>query len=164
MNGDVFWKIDAPKVNCAKEFWQRVKDKETSDLQFWPDALSGPKTIESREFKRVSFSKTIISKINFKKCSFEDCQFIGAEFRKCEFHDCTFINCNTWKIVIKQSYIDPTSFENCLDKNIHENIGTHLYHQLTRNSRDEDQPEFERRAYFKFKNGSYTKNFTKGRM
>lgn len=151
MHGDNFWKINASKINSVEDFWQRIEKGNTSDFVFLPENLSGPKTISFSKFKRVSFSKTIIEKINFKECSFENCQFIGADFIKCEFHDCSFINCNTFKISIKESYIDPKFFESCLDEKKHQNIGAHLYHQLTRNSRDEDQPDFERYAYFKFR-------------
>ena len=101
-------------------------------------------------FEFVSFSKTHIHGIIFRNCTFRHCLFIGAFVDGCEFHKCEFVSVNTHKIKIERTYIDPRSFEKCLDRRRHQNIGAHLYHALLKNSRDEDQIEFQRSAQFLF--------------
>ena len=106
--------------------------------------------VRGKTFKRCRLSHTKFSGIVFRNCAFEQCLMIGCTFAACEFHRCSFVTTNTYKITIKESYIDPLSFRECLDKRRHQNIGTQLFQELLRNSRDQDQIEFERDAMFLF--------------
>jgi hypothetical protein len=112
---------------------------------------SGRLKIEDKQFSNFSFNHTKFQKVYFFNCKFEDCLFVGAEFDSCEFHNCSFINCNTHKIIIRNTYIDPTSFVDCISRYQHANIAVHLFQQLLRNADDTHQAKFSRIAEYNFK-------------
>ena len=141
-----------------EEFWKILGTKnEISDLLYRPDTLKGGEEpqklydVKGKTFSNVSFAHTEISNLNFTKCAFEDCIFFRTVFDNLEFHDCSFKNCNFGKCRIKETYIDPGSFSECLDIERYANIGIHLYQQLMRNFKDLDQPDFYRSAEFMFR-------------
>ena len=101
-----------------------------------------------KTFNNVSFPQTVISGITFRGCTFKDCLFMGTQFINCEFHECKFLGCNPYKIVFKETYIDPSIFQGMLNKKDHSNIGVHLFHQLYRNAMDTEQPKYARTAEF----------------
>ena len=107
--------------------------------------------IRDREFIEISFSKTLIEEIEFKDCTFTSCLFLGTIFKHCRFTDCTFINSNTYRIEFIDVYINPRSFDGCLDKKLHQNIGVYLYQELLNNSRQQSQPDFAQEALFQFR-------------
>ena len=153
---DEFWRLDgAAPVNSPDAFFAALgASSRAADMEYRPDTLTplpgvSPR-IQGKTFVRVSFSKTRISGIDFRDCVFERCLFIGSTIANCEFHNCKFVTVNTHKISIAQTYIDPRSFDNCLDRRKHQNIGAHLYQMLLRNSREQEQIEFERDAQFYF--------------
>ena len=154
---DDFWHLTgASSINCQAELYEHlIRSDHLKDTIYTPDEFrkemaERPTRIKKKKFERVSFSKTLIVELIFHHCVFDRCQFIGAEIRNCEFHNCTFISTNTHKISISNTYINPLSFERCLDPENHQNIGVHLYHELLNNSRREEQIEFERDARFLF--------------
>ena len=139
-------------------FWDRVqKNKEITDLLYRPNILQGGQAgsksyrIKDKKFSNVSFAHTEISKLDFFRCQFENCIFIRTTFDRLEFHACSFKNCNFGKCRIRDTYIDPFSFSDCLDIKKDANIGIHLYQQLMRNFKDLDQPDFHRDAEFMFR-------------
>ena len=152
-----FWSLSNPKeIQSQDELLTRLTtNNHLESVIYRPSKLrkSGNDPtirIEGKTFELVSFSKTQISGIIFRRCTFSRCQFIATIIDGCEFHDCRFVSTNTHKISISNTYIDPQSFRKCLDKHSHQNIGSHLYHMLLKNSRDEDQIRFERDAHFLF--------------
>jgi len=154
---DIFWKLENPiSIDRQEKFYELLGESDDiRDIIYRPSKLSQKKfssrrRIEHKVFTRVSFSKTTIRNIIFRDCVFTWCQFIGSRIIDCEFHNCRFIMTNTHKVSISDTYIDPKSFTKCLDQRKHQNIGIHLFHVLLKNSRDEDQKEFERFAQFMF--------------
>ena len=153
---DEFWTLDgAAPVDSPEAFFAALSASSRAvDMVYRPPVLTPPPgvspRIQGKTFVHVSFSKTRISGIDFRDCVFEHCLFINSAIENCEFHNCRFVTVNTHKISIAQTYIDPRSFDNCLDRRKHENIGTHLYQMLLRNSRGQEQIEFERDAQFYF--------------
>lgn len=109
--------------------------------------------IQDTTFNNFSFSKTEIKNIVFLNCTFEDCLFIGSNIIQCEFHNCRFKNTNLYKIEISNTYIDPNSFDfSILNKDISKaNIAVHLFKKLQNNSRDMEQSDFARSAYYQFR-------------
>jgi hypothetical protein len=107
--------------------------------------------VKNCQFVEVSFSKTLIEEIEFIKCKFTDCLFIRSIFKDCRFTDCEFVDSNTHRIKFVDVYLNPRSFEKCLNKNQHQNIGVHLYQELLNNSRRQSQPDFAHEALFEFR-------------
>src|SRR5205085_1368091 len=99
----------------------------------------------------ISFSKTLIEEFEFENCTFDSCLFIGSILKNCRFTDCTFVNCNTYRIEFVSVYINPQSFDKCLDETKYQNIGMHLYRELLSNSRQQSQPDFSHHALFEFR-------------
>jgi hypothetical protein len=123
---------------------------------FRPALLKSPTSpqrwrIKDCQFSEVSFSKTLIEEIEFKDCTFTSCLFLGTIFKHCRFTDCTFIKCNTYRIEFTDVYISPRSFDRCLDRKLHQNIGVYLYQELLNNSRQQSQPDFAQDALFEFR-------------
>lgn len=154
---DPFWKLQGAAVISSQcEFYQHLsKSDHLMRVIYQPDELkrASPdrvQRIEGKKFEWVSFSKTSINGIVFRDCVFKNCQFIAAAIEGCEFHKCRFISTNMHKISIHKTYIDPNSFDKCLDRKKHQNIGVHLYQSLMNNLRDAEQIEFERDAQFLF--------------
>ena len=154
---DPFWRLkNATVINSQKEFYDHLdRSDHLKSAVYSPDELSRrsadwTERIEGKRFEGVSFSKTRIRGIIFRNCIFVKCQFIASDIEKCEFHGCKFIETNTHKISIRHTYLDPLSFEKCLDRKKHQNLGVHLYQVLMNNCRDEEQIEFERDAQFLF--------------
>ena len=157
MNGmDAFWRIEKPEtIGTQKEFFARLGKQDGISRAVYKQAELKPpqpkaRRIERKTFERVVFSHTTIKLLTFDQCTFKDCLFVGARIERCEFRFCQFVNTNTHKIDIVETYIDPRSFQECLDSKRHQNIGVHLYQALLRNSRDMMQIEFERDARFLF--------------
>jgi len=157
MNGkDIFWELkNAVLIDSQEKFYEVLqKDDNIQDIIYQPDELSRENSnttkIIRKVFTRVNFSRTTIRNLIFQDCDFHMCIFINSSIIDCEFHDCRFILTNTYKIHISKTYINPETFKNCLNRNKHQNIGTHLFQILLKNSRDEDQIEFERSAQFLF--------------
>lgn len=153
---DRFWSLDdANRIESQDKFYEKLDESDClKDTIYFPEELKQENAkrtrIKNKTFKRMSFSKTHISGIIFQHCIFDQCLFIGATITNCEFHNCRFVSTNTHKIAISRTYINPQNFRKCLDKKKHQNIGVHLYQVLLKNSRDEDQVEFERDAQFLF--------------
>lgn len=152
-----FWSLeDVYKIESQSELYEHLKISDhLKDTIYLPGELTRENSkqttrIKNKKFERVSFSKTSISGIIFRDCTFHECQFINATITNCEFHNCRFVSTNMHKSSILQTYIDPLSFSECLDEQKHQNIGVHLYQTLLKNSRDEDQIQFERDARFLF--------------
>ncbi len=159
MSDHDFWKIEGSEIDSEEKFYELLsrlpkdQDRMIENLIYKPSKLTwseGVRTIKHVTFSRVSFSRTKIRGVRFYECSFEKCLFVGATFDACNFQRCKFSSTNTHMIKIKDTYIDPKSFADCLDKKRHQNIGVHLYQKLLKNSRDEDQIEFQRDAQFLF--------------
>lgn len=155
--GDSFWKLNGANVIASQsDFYQHLAEsKHLSFTIYQPDELTRivknrTQRIEEVTFEEVSFSKTKIFDVIFRGCTFKKCQLIATTFENCEFHGCKFISTNTHKIAFRKTYIDPLSFDKCLDWKKHQNIGVHLYQALMNNSHDEEQIEFERDAQFLF--------------
>ena len=154
---DRFWSLDgANRMGFQHELYGHLEESDhLKNTIYVPAELKQEKIgqttrIEKKKFECVSFSKTLISGIIFRDCIFDQCQFVNATISDCEFHDCRFVSTNTHKISILRTYIDPLSFSKCLDRQKYQNIGVYLYQVLLKNSRDEDQIEFERDAQFLF--------------
>ncbi|MYF52073.1 MAG: hypothetical protein F4220_18305 [Gammaproteobacteria bacterium] len=149
-----FWNLsDLKEISNQAELFDVLEQGDSlKGLSFRRQALAGEEwqriEIRDKQFVDCQFSQTRFVGITFRNCTFEGCLFIGSIFKACNFHRCNFKSTNTHKISIEKTYIDPLSFDACLDKNSHQNIGTHLFHELLKNSRDEGQPEFERDANF----------------
>lgn len=162
MSDPEFWRIEGEgveEIDSQQEFYDHIsrlpkdQDRVVENLVYKPQELTwsdGVRTIKDVAFSRVSFSRTEIRGVRFYDCSFDKCLFVGAMFDSCNFQRCKFSSTNTYMIEIKDTYIDPKSFAHCLNKKRHQNIGVHLYQKLLKNSRDEDQIEFQRDAQFLF--------------
>ena len=153
----MFWKLpEDNRIDSQDEFYAHLKKSDhLKNTIYKPETLGKElphKTtrISNKTFEYVSFSRTKFRDVIFNKCTFRNCLFIGSKIVDCEFHDCRFISTNTHKISISNSYIDPESFKHCLKRDLHQNIGVHLYQILLKNSRDSEQIEFERDAQFNF--------------
>jgi Ion channel len=121
-----------------------------------PASLRSPESpqrwhVRDCHFVEFSFSKTLIEEIEFRKCKFTSCLFLGSTFRNCRFSECVFVNSNTYRIELIDVYLNPRSFDQCLDKTRHQNIGVHLYQELLNNSRRQSQPDFADLALFEFR-------------
>lgn len=154
-----FFKLAEPFREIAKpdEMFSVMESecKVISDILYRPDELAGDpsayrRQVKKKEFRNVSFTRTIIRNVDFYGCEFHQCLLIGTRFEDCEFHECKIIDTNTHKVEFKGVYIDPKTFDHCLSPKEHQNIGTHLYQRLMNNSNDENQPAFGRLASFNF--------------
>lgn len=153
-----FFKLNEPSVAVSSE-------EDLLDLLMSSDYIKGvlyspgtfsPPTPKNRiigkTFENVSFSKTSLYHVTFRNCIFRDCLFIASQIKDCEFHDCTFDHCNTHKINIVNTYVDPEKFSRMLDPEKHANIGVHLFQQLLRNASNTQQRQFRDSAEFHFRN------------
>ena len=154
---DILWTLeDAIDIESQDVLFQHLENSDQiKGLIYLPDELKreSPKhitTIRNKNFERVSFTRTHISGIIFRNCTFHHCLFIGTKISNCEFHDCRFISTNTHKILISRTYINPQSFQECLNEKKYQNIGLHLYRVLLKNYRDENQFVLARDAQFLF--------------
>ncbi|MCG7494586.1 ion channel [Thalassobius sp. Cn5-15] len=154
-----FFRLSEPynEVESSEDMFSILEgDQDTiENILFRPDKLSGTdsayrKQVRDKKFVNVSFTRTVIKNIDFHNCTFQKCLFVSSTIEGCEFHDCAFIDTNPYKIEFKNVYIDPASFDGCLSKTSHQNIGVHLYQRLMNNSNDEHQPDFTIDATFKF--------------
>ena len=152
-----FWHLeDSKKIETEKKFYELLEEySQIINVSYMPNDFQSSNDsrkfqITDKEFKQVNFSHTYISGFVFSNCVFKHCLFIGTTIENCEFHNCKFILTNTYKFAIANTYINPTSFRNCLKRRQHQNIGVHLYQILLRNSRATRQIEFERDAQFLF--------------
>ena len=150
-----FFKLEKPYTDFDEQRMTELlaNSNDLRDVLFRPDTLSLSTTNASnpfvdKTFTNVSFSKTEISGVTFRNCTFIDCLFIGTRFVDCEFHGCSFEGCNPYKVVFKNTYIDPTVFEGMLDPVKYWNIGIHLFQELYENSMGMHQREFARAAEF----------------
>ena len=155
MKPTIHWKLEgAREVSSPEVFFDLLKTEGLlENITYLHDCLhgsEGERSVKGKKFVRVNFSKTEITGITFRDCEFSECLFIGARILDCKFHQCTFVSTNPHKVTISGTYINPASFANCLNTKLHQNIGLHLYQQLLKNSRDEDQIEFQREAQFLF--------------
>ncbi|MBP4136741.1 pentapeptide repeat-containing protein [Flavobacterium geliluteum] len=154
-----FFKLNEPYriIKTQIEFDDLLKiSKSLINILYEPANLAPnsehPKLkIKDTSFQNVSFSKTKLDEVIFINCKFEDCLFIGCEIVNCEFHNCNFINSNTHKILIRNTYVNPESFSNCIKKIDNANIGVHLFQQLLNNSNDAGQSKFSRLSEYHFK-------------
>ena len=157
MKGEVLWELEGEDVCSKHAFYELLGDSASNKIEnrvYQPDILRActPKerNIRNIEFVQVSFAKTKLVGIRFTKCVFKQCLFIDSRLSGCEFHDCRFIATNTYKIDIVDTYIDPKSFRDCLDRTRHQNLGVHLFQKLLKNNSNEGQIEFARDARFLF--------------
>jgi ion channel/pentapeptide repeat protein len=99
--------------------------------------------IKGKSFRNVKLSHVKFLEVTFEECTFEDCLMIGTQFDSCEFHRCGLKNCNTWKYVLNNTYLDPLSFS--LDKTYRttaSNVGVDLYQKLYDNAQQSHQSLF----------------------
>lgn len=153
-----FFNLNTPyeTIKSSEDFVKQLRmSKHLTNILYEPDVLepkNHPKLkIRDTIFQNISFSKTKLIKTVFINCSFEDCLFIGSELINCEFQSCKFINCNTHKISIQNTYLNPLSFANCFKGIDKANIGVHLFQQLISNSEVEGQSEFRRYARYHYR-------------
>lgn len=157
---DILWKRDIPddfgRFSSQENLYEKLEASDNlRNAIYEPDKLQqksnqAKTNIINTKFEQIDFSRTEISGIRFKDCQFVQCLFIGSVISNCEFHNCKFILTNTHKISISETYIDPTSFKECLSPKKHQNIGVHLYQALLKNSRRAEQIEFVRDSHFLF--------------
>ena len=112
----------------------------------WPEKWK----FSGLKFVNFSFSRTHLLCLEFTDCCFKDCLFIGSIIEKCTFSNCHFSNCNFFRCDIESCYINPDSFENCIDPHDYPNIGVSLYRELMQNSKQLGEPEFTRKAQYQF--------------
>jgi len=154
-NHDPFWKLsDLEGISSLTGLFEILENNDiVRGISYDLEELKrkeGKRRIENKRFVNCRFSHTQITGFTFRNCTFEGCLFIDSNFKACKFHKCNFRSTNTYKISIEGTYIDPLSFDDCLNKKKHQNIGVHLYQELLRNSRDEEQILFEQDARFLF--------------
>ena len=143
----------------SASFLQFANDPASTNVEnilYQPDNLisdNPPRklTFQGKTFKNVSFSKTHLSYLDFKDCTFSDCIFIGSIIENCIFRKCSFIRCNFYNSAINNCDIDPTSFENCANKETSPDIGTGLFRELLHNSRQIANPDYGREARYQFR-------------
>jgi hypothetical protein len=127
------------------------------NAQFTPDELKSPSPhiwlfkIENKTFDSVSFSKTRISNLSFKNCKFIKCLFIATSFMDCEFHDCHFSGCDLRYMHFSNTYINPKSLLNNLDRLSERNIGARLYSNLRQNLRGLFLNNFANEAEYQYR-------------
>jgi hypothetical protein len=126
------------------------------NILYKPDILENPHKsgrfrVKDKKFVNVSFSHTVITGFDFTDCTFERCLFIGTIFKDCRFTSGEFIDSNPHRIEFKDCFVDPTSFEDCIDDHNFSNIGVYLFQELLRNSRQQAQPDFSDEALYRFK-------------
>lgn len=155
-DNDPFWNLsDLSAISNQADLLEELGKADTLKRMWYRPLVLEPEEGKRTEFRNKQFvdcrfSHTRIVGITFRNCTFEGCLFIGSTFKECRFHGCEFKSTNTHKISIEKTYIDPLSFRDCLDRTKHQNVGTHLFQELLKNSRDEDQIHFERDARFLF--------------
>ncbi|MET4212289.1 ion channel [Bradyrhizobium sp. LA2.1] len=137
-------------------FLLTTKRGTISSKIYRPPTLISPREpqralVDNCQFEDFSFSKTLIDNIEFKKCTFLRCLFIGTRIKRCRFTECSFIDTNTYRIEFEDTYINPLSFQQCLDPSRYQNIGVYLYQELLNNSRRQSQPDFTQDALFLFR-------------
>jgi hypothetical protein len=155
---DNFFGLQKPydEISYQDNFWDIIEYAEdVVDLLYWPDEIKSLKpptkwVIPDKTFRNVSFKSTHISFIEFTDCRFENCLFIGSTISNCRFNNCDFISCNFFRAQIQNCFIDPSSFDHCIDASKHPNIGYSLYQELLHNSRQQVQPDFTRNAQYNF--------------
>jgi len=153
---DDFFKLQGNPTNIKseEEFADLIKqEREIRNRIYLPNNLASPYAparwrIRDRKFLEVSFSKTLIENIEFENCDFTGCLFIATSLRNCRFTKCRFVKCNMYRVEISNVYLNPASFEKCLDKNKYQNIGLHLYQELLNNCRQQSQADFTQHAIF----------------
>jgi hypothetical protein len=134
-------------AEVGNEIHSKVYDQPTLTSPQHPKR----RRVQDCNFREVSFANVAIDRLEFKNCTFTSCLFIGTIFRDCRFSGCAFVDCNTFRIELIDVYVDPRSFDQCLDKRRHQNIGVHLYQELLNNSRRQSQPDFTQDALFLFR-------------
>lgn len=154
---DNFFILDGnPTEIDESEFLKLTKQPGTiSNKLYRPDQLAGLTTpryiIKECHFLNFSLSKTVVKNIEFTDCTFTKCLFIATVFENCRFTNCAFVESNMYRSEFINVYIDPKSFEKCLDKTKHQNIGVGLYQELLNNSRKQSQPDHTIEALFEFR-------------
>jgi Ion channel/Pentapeptide repeats (9 copies) len=153
-----FFKLGEKPTNIDQgEFFRLTKSPgRIASKLYLPSTLKSPyepqrAVVANCHFEDVSFSKTLIDNIEFKKCTFLRCLFIAARIERCRFTECTFVESNPYRIEFENTYINPLSFEQCLDRTKYQNIGVYLYQELLNNSRKQSQPDFTQDALFLFR-------------
>ncbi|MFC1759261.1 ion channel [Planctomycetota bacterium] len=152
-----FFQLDGHFEKCGSQpdFNTLLVSNQITDVLYQPDELvadGAGRRIIGKTFQNVSFSKTTLRGWTFRDCTFQDCLFIGSRIEHCEFHGCRFANCNTHKIEIESTYVDPEVFAKMLHPKQHANIGVHLFQQLLKNATDTQQPTFRNSAEYHFRN------------
>ncbi|MCY4212137.1 MAG: ion channel [Gammaproteobacteria bacterium] len=153
---DPFWQLSGLReISSQAQLLEELEGSDTlSRIWYLPRVVEWEegqeREIKDKRFVSCRFSHTQIVGFTFRHCTFEGCLLIGSKFKGCKFHKCSFRSTNTYRISIEGTYIDPLSFDGCLNSKKHQNIGTHLYQELLRNSRDADQILFEQDAKFLF--------------
>jgi len=147
---------NSPLVNCNEplEFLQILQTQDSiSDLVYRPDTFepsANQRRIKSKTFRNVSFSKTKIVNVTFTNCKFEDCLFIDTSISGCWFNDCDFKCVNFHRVRIENTYMNPNSLNQALDKRKHTNIGLNLFSQLLKDNKGQQNISFARSAEFMY--------------
>jgi hypothetical protein len=141
---------------------QRLKDHFRNSRSLKNSAILPGQEVRHGRLADVSFENVKLShlrfvEMTFTRCTFTDCLLIGTQFQDCEFHECGFIDCNTYKIILRNVYVDPRAFRfHRQYRRKTANIGSYLYQQLYQNSEDTHQRAFaasadvERRRWFRY--------------
>jgi len=157
---DPFFSLKGDVRDVEKgEFLRLVGSKDEiniNNLIYRPDRLVSDDPINrwrihKKKFKNFSFSKTLIERFQFTECQFDECMFIGTLFVNCRFEGCKFSNSNTFRMELKDTYIDPNSFIGSITEKRYSNIAVDLFHELLNNSRRESQPKFSDDALYHFR-------------
>lgn len=143
----------------SRSFFAALNDPTRTtiqDSQYSPDELVStafPRLwrIRDKTFRNFSFAKTEIKELEFQNCTFEGCLFMGTIFSNCRFTDCRFISCNVHRFELRNVYVNPKAFSECIPNKNYANIGVHLFQELLRNSRMQAQPDYADVAQFMFR-------------
>lgn len=143
----------------GETFFALVDDKTCTEITngwYQPDLLASPIApriwrIRDKQFSNFSLAKTEIKDIEFQNCTFDDCLFMGSTFANCRFTDCTFTRCNVHRFELRNVFVHPRTFANCIPSKKYANIGVHLFQELLRNSRIQAQPDYADEAQYMFR-------------
>lgn len=146
-------------IEDAQSFFALMDDPtrvEIANGLYRPELLVSPQApkmwrVRDKQFLNFSLAKTEIRDIEFQNCTFNECLFMGSTFSNCRFTDCTFTRCNVHRFELRNVFVHPRVFANCIPSKKYANIGVHLFQELLRNSRMQAQPDYSDEAQYLFR-------------
>lgn len=136
------------KISCIKK--DAVVQLKKIDFA-GTDKSGRPVSIKNTKFYKCLFSYEEIRHVNFHSCTFTECQFNGAKIEDCEFHQCVFEESIFYKASIRNTYLDPESFQFSSKWKKHwPNVNAWWFQFLYRNAKDIHQEPFARSADRKY--------------